>query len=308
MGKSRRILAGASVVLALGAMVVAASPAVAGGRDGVCDDGEFCYYFNSGNQGSVSDFAGSVSNYASTQPSCYDFKGPGAGQGTCVKNAAASVWNRSRQVVRVFYNSGHAGTHQDFGPGVKGNLIPALKNQNASHRFQGTGTPTGCKTDGTDTRMPTTILVYLRARNEVVRVGFKDYVKNVLPNEWMAHWPEESLRAGAVAAKNFGWYWALHSNKKKNGMCYDVEDNTNSQVYRPGSARASTNAAVDATWGDRLTRGGRIFNAQYCRTHTECGHWRDGAWMSQMGSRDMANQGRTYREILARYYKGVVLQ
>ncbi|WP_157249285.1 peptidoglycan DD-metalloendopeptidase family protein [Nonomuraea typhae] len=141
MSMSRRILAGASVVLALGAMVVAASPAVAGGRDGVCDDGEFCYYFNSGNQGSVSDFAGSVSNYASTQPSCYDFKGPGAGQGTCVKNAAASVWNRSRQVVRVFYNSGHAGTHQDFGPGVKGNLIPALKNQNASHEFNPGATP-----------------------------------------------------------------------------------------------------------------------------------------------------------------------
>ncbi|NUT41225.1 MAG: peptidoglycan DD-metalloendopeptidase family protein [Thermoactinospora sp.] len=131
-----RILMSATAALALSAAVLgAASPVSAASRDGVCDTGEFCYYFNSNNQGSISDFAGSVADYATTQPTCYDFKGPGAGKGQCIKNAAASVWNRSTKTVRVYFNTGHAGQYQDFGPGSRGNLNSTLKNQNASHQF-----------------------------------------------------------------------------------------------------------------------------------------------------------------------------
>ncbi|MEQ4721934.1 peptidase inhibitor family I36 protein [Nonomuraea sp. B19D2] len=131
-----RILTAATATMALGGTVLAtASPASAANRDGICQTGEFCYYFNSNNQGSVSDFTGSIDDYATTQPSCYDFKGPGDGKGKCIKNAAASVWNRSSKTVRVYYNSGHTGTYQDFAPGAKGNLNPTLKNQNASHQF-----------------------------------------------------------------------------------------------------------------------------------------------------------------------------
>ncbi|NJP95511.1 peptidoglycan DD-metalloendopeptidase family protein [Nonomuraea sp. FMUSA5-5] len=118
-----------------GGLLAAAAPASAASRDGVCDSGEFCYYFNSDNQGSVSDFTASVADYATTQPTCYDFKGPGAGKGECIKNAAASVWNRSSKTVRVYYNTGYAGTYQDFAAGAKGNLNATLKNQNASHEF-----------------------------------------------------------------------------------------------------------------------------------------------------------------------------
>ncbi|MEV4108792.1 peptidoglycan DD-metalloendopeptidase family protein [Nonomuraea sp. NPDC049695] len=131
-----RILAAATTAMALGGTVLAtASPASAASRDGICDTGEFCYYFNSNNQGSVSDFTESVDDYATTQPTCYDFKGPGEGKGQCIKNAAASAWNRSSKTVRVYYNSGHTGTYQDFAPGAKGNLNATLKNQNASHEF-----------------------------------------------------------------------------------------------------------------------------------------------------------------------------
>ncbi|GAB2821889.1 hypothetical protein GCM10022221_19980 [Actinocorallia aurea] len=120
--------------LAFGAMAFAtASPAAAAARNGVCEPGEFCLYFNSGNKGSLSDFLGSVADYGAEQPTCYDFKGPGNGKGECVKNAAASVWNRTPKTVRVFYNSGHAGASQDFKSGVRGDLNGTLKNQNASH-------------------------------------------------------------------------------------------------------------------------------------------------------------------------------
>ncbi|MFC6087443.1 peptidase inhibitor family I36 protein [Sphaerisporangium aureirubrum] len=133
LNKILRTVAAATVLG--GAVLATASPVSAAGRDGVCDSGEFCYYFNSGNQGSVSDFTGSVADYGTEQPSCYDFKGPGNGKDTCVKNAAASIWNRSDKTVRVYYNSNYGGTYQDFAAGAKGNLQAGLKNQNASHQF-----------------------------------------------------------------------------------------------------------------------------------------------------------------------------
>ncbi|MFD1547080.1 peptidase inhibitor family I36 protein [Nonomuraea guangzhouensis] len=136
-----RILTATTAAMALGGTVLAtAAPASAASRDGVCDSGEFCYYFNSNQQGSVSDFTTSVSDYDTTQPTCYDFKGPGEGKGKCIKNAAASAWNRSSKKVRVYFNSGNTGTYQDFAPGAKANLIPALKNQNASHEFNPSST------------------------------------------------------------------------------------------------------------------------------------------------------------------------
>jgi murein DD-endopeptidase MepM/ murein hydrolase activator NlpD len=127
--------------LVLGAALTgAASPAQAAVRDGRCDAGEFCLYFNSGQQGAVSDFTNAVSDYGTKQPECFEFKGTGAGAGTCVKNAAASVWNRTRGPVTVYYNSGHEGASQTIAAGGRVNLSAALKNQNASHRL-GKGGP-----------------------------------------------------------------------------------------------------------------------------------------------------------------------
>ncbi|MGN6415203.1 peptidase inhibitor family I36 protein, partial [Flexivirga sp.] len=104
-------------------------------RNGVCESGEFCLYYNSNEAGSVSDFNTSISDYGATQPGCYEFKGAGAGQGLCVKNQAASVWNRTGKTVYVYYNSGYAGAKQSFGAGVKGNLNATLKNNNAAHHI-----------------------------------------------------------------------------------------------------------------------------------------------------------------------------
>jgi hypothetical protein len=137
------------IIAAAATMMATATPAFAASRDGVCDTGEFCYYFNSGEAGSISDFTGSIADYGTTQPSCYDFKGAGNGKGVCVKNNAASVWNRSSKTVRVYFNSGYAGAHQDFAPGAKGNLNATLKNQNASHQFITSTPTTGCTTAGT---------------------------------------------------------------------------------------------------------------------------------------------------------------
>ena len=128
--------------LVLGATVLVAAPsAQAAARDGICQSGEFCLYYNSDHAGSVSDFTTSISDYGATQPECYEFKGAGAGQGQCVKNNAASVWNRTSGSVTVFYNSGYSGDSQTFATGAKVNLNATLKNDNAGHRFGG-GTST----------------------------------------------------------------------------------------------------------------------------------------------------------------------
>ena len=297
----------AIAVSVLVGITVAPGSASAADRDGTCDSGEFCYYYNSNEAGSVSDFTDSVDDYGATQPTCYEFKGAGTGQGVCVKNNAASVWNRTSKTVRVYYNSNNAGASQDFAPGAKGNLNATLKNNNASHELL-ESVPTGCTTDGTNSKLPSTILVYRVSLGRVDRVDFKTYVKNVLPNEWISSWPSASLQAGAMAVKSYAWYWALHSTRKTaGGLCYDVRDDTADQVYRPSSALSSTSSAVDSTWSARMTRSGNILQAHYCSTTTACGAWVDGNWLSQYGSRDLANAGNSYQTILRHYYTGIAL-
>ncbi len=127
----------AGTLLSVAVLTATAPSAQAAARDGVCNAGEFCLYYNSGQLGSVSDFTTSVDDYGATQPDCYEFKGAGAGQGLCVKNAAASVWNRTSGTVTVFYNSGFGGSSQAVATGVKANLNATLKNQNASHQIGG---------------------------------------------------------------------------------------------------------------------------------------------------------------------------
>jgi len=127
----------ATVALAASLTVVApvTEAAAATARNGSCESGEFCLYYLGNRTGSVSDFSGSVVNYGSTQPSCYEFRGPGLGQGQCVKNNAWSVWNRTSRAVRVYFNSNYGGPSQLFAAGQAGDLNSTLRDNNASHRL-----------------------------------------------------------------------------------------------------------------------------------------------------------------------------
>jgi murein DD-endopeptidase MepM/ murein hydrolase activator NlpD len=133
--KLKRVSAAIAALAAVAIVIVTPNAAQAAGRDGVCDSGEFCLYYNSDQEGSVSDFTGSISDYGDTQPSCYEFRGAGNGKGKCVKNDAAAVWNRTSGPVTVYFNSNYGGTSQAFAAGAKGNLNDNLKNENASHKF-----------------------------------------------------------------------------------------------------------------------------------------------------------------------------
>ena len=70
------------------------------------------------------------------------------------------------------------------------------------------------------------------ASGYIQTVDFKTYVKVVMPAEWPPAWLPEVLRAGAVAIKQYAWYYTMHYHGYAIigiGGCADVRDNT----YRP---------------------------------------------------------------------------
>ena len=135
MSRIRAVVLAAILAVLSTLFVGVAAPAQAASRDGVCDTGEFCDYFTSDFAGSISDHGTQLGDYGTTTPSCYTFRTAGrAGYGQCIKNNAASVYNRTSQTIRVYYNSNFSGTYVDIAAGVRKNLAgTGLYNQNASH-------------------------------------------------------------------------------------------------------------------------------------------------------------------------------
>jgi hypothetical protein len=123
--------------------VSASTPAAAAARNGRCETGEVCFYYLTNRGGSLSDFTGSLDNYGSSQPTCYEFKTPGLpGYQQCMKNNVESVWNLSSHAVRVYFNSGYCGASQTVAAGAVANLNSTLIDNNASHQFS--PYPVGC--------------------------------------------------------------------------------------------------------------------------------------------------------------------
>lgn len=147
----------------------------------------------------------------------------------------------------------------------------------------------------------------------VEEIDFKEYVKNVLPNEWVWSWHPESLRAGAVAAKMFAWwrYNILEQYPQYRPQGVHVVNNVCDQVYIPGSARDTTNAAVDATWPTRMTDSERVVEIHYLAWDWQCADAlarNGGGWFRCMGqneSNQLANAGWSHTDILQRYYTPV---
>ncbi|MFQ5921543.1 MAG: LamG-like jellyroll fold domain-containing protein [Anaerolineales bacterium] len=140
---------------------------------------------------------------------------------------------------------------------------------------------------------------------EVEMVDFKEYAKHVLPNEWGARWPYESLRAGAMAVKMYAWSYIAEGGKWPDA---DVYDSTCDQVYIPAISYASTDRAVDFTWNWRLTRGEQLLRTYYRAYLSQCEDvGLGGNCMGQIESRDMAYDRYTWDEILLSFYDGAAL-
>lgn len=139
--------------------------------------------------------------------------------------------------------------------------------------------------------------------NQVIEMPFNEYVKNVLPNEWIYTWHPESLKAGAVAAKTFAWWkMTLRGTVWQRPAGADVVDNTCDQMFIRNSRRTSTDAAVDQTWHFRMSRNNRIIGINYLDTDDRCTSYGWEDCMGQWGSQYKAQDGWTFDQILRYYY------
>lgn len=101
-------------------------------------------------------------------------------------------------------------------------------------------------------------------------VPLEHYLRGVVPAEMQAGWPQQALRAQAVAARTY----AVHERGDGNTY-YDLCDTAACQAYGGRTAEASaTTRAVTATASDVLTWGGEPAFAMYSASnggHTVAG-------------------------------------
>ena len=154
----------------------------------------------------------------------------------------------------------------------------------------------------------------------VVNVDLDEYTSGVLAGEVYASWPEETLKAQAVAARTFG----AAKISQRLDEAFDVDDTASFQSFVADSFRNEYIYAAEATAGEILTYDGAPAMAKYCASNggqtvygskpylpaqndpwdamagkTKNGH---GIGMSQWGAKEMGDAGKSYREILAFYY------
>jgi len=174
--------------------------------------------------------------------------------------------------------------------------------------------------------LPSTIRV-LMPDGHVELMDMDEYLKGVVPREMPAFWPEQALKAQAVAARCYAATQRRHADKGA-----DVCTTTHCQCWS-SKHYAETDQSVIDTQRVVATYDGSIIEAYYfaqcdghtrnvedvwisylpycrsvgctCSTNYLYGH---GVGMCQSGAQGMARQGSDYRQILSHYYTGVTVQ
>lgn len=100
-------------------------------------------------------------------------------------------------------------------------------------------------------------------------VDLEHYLYSVLGAEMNGGWPQEALKAQAVAARSY----ALYQRQRGANGVFDLGDTTGWQVYEGMETESlGTQSAVNATIGQVLTYGGQIIDAVFHSSsggHTE---------------------------------------
>lgn len=156
------------------------------------------------------------------------------------------------------------------------------------------------------TQTPSEIILYITSTGTLEYLGFDEYAKCVLPNEWYASWESEALKAGAITIKTYAWYNATYPRKPATDYGAHLTDRwQNYQHYVPDSNEPSTDTAVDDVSGIFMRNSdGKVFDAQYrAGTKGEIGEAFSGQ-LSQWGSQYIATNypEYDYYTILSYYY------
>lgn len=126
-------------------------------------------------------------------------------------------------------------------------------------------------------------------------------MKNVLPNEWYSTWPSESLKAGAMAVKMYGWYHVYHP--KWPSLNADVKDTTADQVFIDNSEVSTTTTAINNVGGVGFENSdGNVFETQYLAGTKDQPGTQSSGKMSQWGTKYWADKGTKNYVEMAHYY------
>lgn len=157
------------------------------------------------------------------------------------------------------------------------------------------------------TSNPSTISVLRKSSGKVDKVNFKTYCKVVTSCEvGYSTWKSDALKASAMAIKNYG-IQRTHKQKHPGEGC-DVYDTQADQVYNPDKTRLTEcDTAVDDIYNyfmydsdTKLFPGFHVANVKVSKYASK-----NGGILSQEGSRDLAKNGSTWKDILHNYYDKV---
>jgi hypothetical protein len=157
---------------------------------------------------------------------------------------------------------------------------------------------------------PDTIRVLLPYNSNIVEVPLKTYVLRVMAaGAWPGTKPIASLRAGAIAIKQYAWHEILHwtPDKMKRNRCYDIRNGGDEGLlYRPKTGLVHWNkkqlSAVESTWYWSIRKNDRLFRTGYRGYGGKCGSMVDGWHLFEDGVTDCARRGKTLKQILDIYY------
>ena len=108
-------------------------------------------------------------------------------------------------------------------------------------------------------------LIRLKDRLAIVNImDIETYLMGVLPSEMPLSWPDEALKAQAVAARTYALYYRGAHVKQQWDVVATVED----QVFNGGPIAERTRAIIRATRGQVLLHKDKLFPAFF---HSTCG-------------------------------------
>ena len=155
--------------------------------------------------------------------------------------------------------------------------------------------------------IPETIVVHLGSPDsnaQNVTVAFPDYIKNVASSEIYPTWPEAALRANILAQISVALNRVYTEYYRSQGKDFDITSSTandQSFVYQR-NVYDSVSRIVDEIFNSYIRKTNSIepLFATFCDgIEVSCNG------LSQWGSVELANQGKSYLEILRNYYGDV---
>ncbi|MGA7935783.1 MAG: SpoIID/LytB domain-containing protein [Kovacikia sp.] len=106
-------------------------------------------------------------------------------------------------------------------------------------------------------------------------VDLEQYLYSVLGGEMNGNWPQEALKAQAIAARSY----ALYKRERATNKIFDVGDTPTWQVYDGLiDESAGTQAAVEATKGQVITYKGQIIEAVFHSSAGGCTENVENVW------------------------------